>query len=111
MSGMPATMSIERLEILDDENYVISFSIVGGDHRLVNYKSMISLHSTDDGLGTIVVESYVVDIPTGNTRDETCAFVDTFVRFNLESLAQIVERKSQLSISSRTAKDLVVIEG
>ncbi|KAM1172439.1 hypothetical protein ACFX2I_022540 [Malus domestica] len=35
----PANSSTERLEILDDESHVISFSMVGGDHRLLNYRS------------------------------------------------------------------------
>uniref|UniRef100_A0A6N2K9J7 Bet v I/Major latex protein domain-containing protein n=1 Tax=Salix viminalis TaxID=40686 RepID=A0A6N2K9J7_SALVM len=40
ISGLPAANSTERLEILDDERHVISFSVVGGDHRLANYKSV-----------------------------------------------------------------------
>ncbi|XP_009766300.1 abscisic acid receptor PYL4-like [Nicotiana sylvestris] len=92
ISGLPAASSTERLEILDDEKHVISFSVVGGDHRLNNYRSVTTLHpsstATDD-IGTVVVESYVVDIPQGNTKEETCVFVDTIVRCNLQSLAQI----------------------
>uniref|UniRef100_J3L5F3 Bet v I/Major latex protein domain-containing protein n=2 Tax=Oryza brachyantha TaxID=4533 RepID=J3L5F3_ORYBR len=41
---------------------------------------------------TVVVESYVVDVPPGNTKDETRMFVDTIVRCNLQSLARTVER-------------------
>ena len=33
-SGLPATTSTERLEILDDEHHILSIRIVGGDHRL-----------------------------------------------------------------------------
>uniref|UniRef100_A0A7N0TGL2 Abscisic acid receptor PYL4 n=1 Tax=Kalanchoe fedtschenkoi TaxID=63787 RepID=A0A7N0TGL2_KALFE len=99
VSGMPAGTSTERLEILDDVNHVISFSVVGGDHRLVNYRSVTTLHSTSDGSGTVVVESYVVDVPSGNTRDDTCAFVDTIVRCNLQSLAQIAEKNGSSSSS------------
>jgi abscisic acid receptor (PYR/PYL family) len=91
ISGLPAANSTERLEILDDERHVISFSMVGGDHRLVNYRSVTTLHPSPDGKGTVVVESYVVDTPTGNTNEETCVFVDTIVRCNLQSLAQIAE--------------------
>ncbi|KZV25986.1 hypothetical protein F511_16899 [Dorcoceras hygrometricum] len=97
ISGLPAASSTERLEILDDEEHVMSFSVVGGDHRLHNYRSVTTLHasppSSDGGAGngTVVVESYVVDIPQGNTKEETCAFVDTIVRCNLESLAHIAE--------------------
>ncbi|TQD83092.1 hypothetical protein C1H46_031323 [Malus baccata] len=39
ISGLPANSSTERLEILDDESHVISFSMMGGDHRLSNYRS------------------------------------------------------------------------
>lgn len=94
VSGLPAASSTERLEILDDEKHVMSFSVVGGDHRLHNYRSVTTLQATEGGAGnsaTVVVESYVVDIPQGNTKEETCAFVDTIVRCNLQSLAQIAE--------------------
>ncbi|XP_057980755.1 abscisic acid receptor PYL4-like [Malania oleifera] len=92
VSGLPAATSTERLEILDDERHVMSFSVVGGDHRLSNYRSVTTLHpSSPAGNGTVVVESYVVDVPAGNTKEETCVFADTIVRCNLQSLAQIAE--------------------
>ncbi|KAL4296776.1 hypothetical protein GQ457_12G008330 [Hibiscus cannabinus] len=91
ISGLPAARSTERLEILDDESHVLSFSVVGGDHRLANYRSVTTLHPSTTGNGTVVVESYVVDVPPGNTKDDTCVFVDTIVRCNLQSLAQIAE--------------------
>ncbi|GER34327.1 abscisic acid receptor PYR1 [Striga asiatica] len=43
-SGLPATTSTERLELLDDDEHVLSVRIVGGDHRLRNYSSTVSLH-------------------------------------------------------------------
>ncbi|RAL52321.1 unnamed protein product [Cuscuta campestris] len=89
VSGLPAASSTERLEILDEEEHVISFAVVGGDHRLSNYRSVTTVH--DDQDGTVVVESYVVDVPPGNTVEETCVFVDTIVRCNLQSLAQLAE--------------------
>ncbi|KAK1409382.1 hypothetical protein QVD17_35908 [Tagetes erecta] len=92
VSGLPAGSSTERLEILDDERNVMSFSVVGGDHRLQNYRSVTTLHKSpvcDDA--TVVVESYVVDVPPENTKEETCVFVDTIVRCNLISLKQIAE--------------------
>ncbi|CAN6469704.1 unnamed protein product [Victoria cruziana] len=104
ISGLPAVSSTERLELLDDERHVTSFSVVGGDHRLTNYRSVTSLHPipSDDqppdgdcaqvaASGTVVVESYIVDVPPGNTKEDTCVFVDTIVRCNLQSLAQITE--------------------
>ncbi|GFQ03505.1 abscisic acid receptor pyl4, partial [Phtheirospermum japonicum] len=63
--------STERLEILDDERHVISLQRRRADHRLANYR--------------------VVDVPQGNTKEETCVFVDTIVKCNLQSLAQIAE--------------------
>ncbi|KAL3574829.1 hypothetical protein D5086_022930 [Populus alba] len=33
-SGLPATTSTERLELLDDDEHIFSIRIVGGDHRL-----------------------------------------------------------------------------
>lgn len=96
VSGLPAGSSTERLEILDDERHVLSFSVVGGDHRLHNYRSFTTLHAaTSAGTGTVVVESYVVDVPPGNTKEETCVFVDTIVRCNLQSLAQIAENMAR----------------
>ncbi|XP_060202485.1 abscisic acid receptor PYL4-like [Lycium barbarum] len=95
VSGLPAASSMERLDILDEERHVISFSVVGGDHRLANYRSVTTLHADPSNIGTIVVESYVVDIPHGNTKEETCVFVDTIVKCNLQSLSQIAENLSR----------------
>lgn len=33
-SGLPATTSTERLELLDDDQHIFSVRIIGGDHRL-----------------------------------------------------------------------------
>ncbi|OIW07411.1 hypothetical protein TanjilG_19252 [Lupinus angustifolius] len=90
VSGLPAAVSTERLELLDDDRHVISFSMVGGDHRLANYRSVTTLHPSCSS-GTVVVESYVVDVPPGNTTEDTCVFVDTILRCNLQSLARFVE--------------------
>ncbi|URE24876.1 hypothetical protein MUK42_16870 [Musa troglodytarum] len=85
VSGLPA--------ILDDEHHVLSFRVVGGEHRLANYRSVTTLHPDTAGAaeGTVVVESYLVDVPPGNTRDDTRLFVDTIVRCNLQSLARTAE--------------------
>ncbi|KAH6773883.1 PYR1-like 6 [Perilla frutescens var. hirtella] len=101
VSGLPAESSTERLEILDDEKHVMSFSVVGGHHRLHNYQSVTTLHAAPPPSGggcghrTVVVESYVVDIPQGNSTDDTFAFVGTIVKCNLQSLAQIAENLSK----------------
>ncbi|CAL9088268.1 unnamed protein product [Musa acuminata var. zebrina] len=92
VSGLPATTSTERLEILDDEHHVLSFRVVGGEHRLANYRSVTTIHPAPEPVGhAMVVESYVVDVPPGNTRDDTRVFVDTIVRCNLQSLARTAE--------------------
>ena len=91
VSGLPASTSTERLEILDDEKHILSFSVVGGEHRLNNYRSVTSVnHFSKDGKDyTIVLESYIVDIPEGNTGEDTKMFADTVVKLNLQKLAVI----------------------
>ncbi|CAN1189529.1 Abscisic acid receptor PYL3 [Linum perenne] len=93
-SGLPATTSTERLEQLDDEEHIFSMRIVGGDHRLKNYSSTVSVHPEviDGRPGTMVIESFVVDIPEGNTKDETCYFIEALIKCNLKSLAEVSER-------------------
>ncbi|EYU28090.1 hypothetical protein ABFS82_13G096100 [Erythranthe guttata] len=93
VSGLPGESSTERLDRLDDDLHVMVFSIVGGDHKLVNYQSTTSLHEEDDGgVGTVVVESYVVDIPADSCREDTCLFADMIIGCNLKSLAKIAEK-------------------
>jgi abscisic acid receptor (PYR/PYL family) len=91
VSGIPASTSTERLEILDDENHILSFRVVGGEHRLNNYKSVTSVNefNKEDKVYTIVLESYIVDIPDGNTVEDTEMFVDTVVKLNLQKLAVV----------------------
>ncbi|KAI8544980.1 hypothetical protein RHMOL_Rhmol07G0007500 [Rhododendron molle] len=93
-SGLPATTSTERLELLDDEEHILGIRIVGGDHRLRNYSSIITVHPeiVDGRPGTLVIESFVVDVPDGNTKDETCYFVRALINCNLKSLAEVSER-------------------
>nr|KYP60010.1 hypothetical protein KK1_015457 [Cajanus cajan] len=93
ISGLPAATSTERLDLLDDDRHVIGFTIVGGDHRLRNYRSVTSVHGFDrDGkIWTVVLESYVVDVPEGNTEEDTRLFADTVVKLNLQKLASVTE--------------------
>ena len=44
----------------------------------------------------MVIESFVVDVPEGNTKDETCYFVEALIRCNLKSLADVSERMDVL---------------
>ncbi|CAN1189388.1 Abscisic acid receptor PYL9 [Linum perenne] len=93
-SGLPATTSTERLEILDDEEHILGMRIIGGDHRLKNYSSIVTLHPeiNEARPGTLVIESFVVDVPNGNSKDETCFFVEALIKCNLTSLADVSER-------------------
>ncbi|GFY90249.1 PYR1-like 7 [Actinidia rufa] len=116
-SGLPATMSTERLELLDDEKHILGIKIIGGDHRLKcfinvqilvvlflivqNYSSIIMVHPEliDGRPGTLVMESFVVDVPDGNTKDDTCYFVKALINCNLKSLAEVSER---MALQGRT---------
>uniref|UniRef100_J3LMW3 Uncharacterized protein n=1 Tax=Oryza brachyantha TaxID=4533 RepID=J3LMW3_ORYBR len=71
-----------------------SFRVVGGEHRLKNYLSVTTVHPSPSAptSATIVVESYVVDVPAGNTPEDTRVFVDTIVKCNLQSLAKTAEK-------------------
>ncbi|MBA0807774.1 hypothetical protein Gohar_023553 [Gossypium harknessii] len=87
VSGLPAATSTERLDELDDECHVMMISIIGGDHRLVNYRSTTTLHEiSEEGMNggkTEVVESYVVDVPAGNSKEDTCCFANMIIGCNL----------------------------
>ncbi|KAL8522201.1 hypothetical protein ACS0TY_012369 [Phlomoides rotata] len=91
VSGLPASTSTERLEILDDEKHIISFRVVGGEHRLNNYRSVTSVNefNHDGKVYTIVLESYIVDIPEGNTGEDAKMFTDTVVKLNLQKLGVV----------------------
>ncbi|KAL0447405.1 UNVERIFIED_CONTAM: Abscisic acid receptor PYL2 [Sesamum latifolium] len=92
VSGLPAATSTERLEILDDEHHIISFRVVGGEHRLNNYRSVTSVNEFKNDAGkvyTVVLESYIVDIPEGNTGEDTKMFTDTVVKLNLQKLGVV----------------------
>lgn len=69
--------------------------------NLQNYSSIITVHPEviDGRPGTMVIESFVVDVPEGNTRDETCYFVEALIRCNLSSLADVSER---MAVQGRT---------
>ncbi|KAL7593066.1 abscisic acid receptor PYL9 [Lactuca sativa] len=103
-SGLPATTSTERLELLDDKDHILGIKIVGGDHRLKNYSSILTVHPEPEvlegrsaGSGTLVIESFVVDIPDGNTKDETCYFVQSIINCNLKSLSHVSQRMAMRS--------------
>ncbi|XP_022715118.1 abscisic acid receptor PYL3-like [Durio zibethinus] len=90
ISGLPASTSTEILEILDDDEHFLSFRVVGGDHRLKNYRAVTSVNEFREGGNkaySIVLESYSAEIPERNTEEDTKMFVDTVVKLNLQKLA------------------------
>ncbi|KAF8045611.1 hypothetical protein N665_4633s0003 [Sinapis alba] len=97
VSGLPASTSVEMLEALDEEKRLLSFRVLGGEHRLRNYRSVTSvnefvvLEEKDKvkRVYSVVLESYIVDIPKGNTEEDTRMFVDTVVKSNLQNLAAV----------------------
>ncbi|XP_061342714.1 LOW QUALITY PROTEIN: abscisic acid receptor PYL12-like [Gastrolobium bilobum] len=98
-SGLPARVSVERLDKFDDDKHVLKFSIVGGDHRLLNYSSTITLHEEEENFaGKIVaIESYLVDIPAGSSGEDTCSFANTIIGCNLRSLAKTTEEMVRMA--------------
>ena len=106
ISGLPASTSTERLDILDDERLVAGFSIIGGEHRLKNYRSVTTVtefrssDASEDEIWSVVLESYIVDVPEGNTEEDTRLFADTVVRLNLQKLASV----SQAMAGDRASK-------
>ncbi|KAL8216543.1 hypothetical protein R6Q57_023380 [Mikania cordata] len=91
ISGLPASTSTERLELVDEDKHILSFRVVGGEHRLNNYLSVTSVNefNKEEKIYTIVLESYIVDIPEGNTVDDTKMFTDTVVKLNLQKLGVV----------------------
>lgn len=95
ISGLPASTSVEILEALDEEQRILSFRVLGGEHRLKNYRSVTSvnefvvLEKDKKRMYSVVLESYIVDIPKGNTEEDTRMFVDTVVKSNLQNLAAV----------------------
>ncbi|WOL09541.1 abscisic acid receptor PYR1-like [Canna indica] len=109
ITGLPASTSTERLDLLDDGRRALGFTIIGGEHRLRNYRSVTTVDeipARGDQEGsearTVVLESYVVDVPEGNTVDDTKLFADTVVRLNLQKLASVTEAMAEAARRSAT---------
>lgn len=103
VTGLPASRSREQLEALNDEAHTMVFNIIGGDHRLANYRSTTTAHEENfvgpggetggnDSKRTVVIESYVVDVARNNSKEETRSFAETIIRCNLRSLARVSEK-------------------
>ncbi|CAH8255283.1 unnamed protein product [Arabidopsis lyrata] len=82
-SGLPATTSTERLELLDDEEHILCIKIIGGDHRLKNYSSIVTVHPEiiEGRVGTMVIESFVVDVPEGLNSIATLSMKASEVKY------------------------------
>ncbi|KAL5232275.1 hypothetical protein ABZP36_031051 [Zizania latifolia] len=93
ISGLPASTSTERLDLLDDAHRIFGFTITGGEHRLRNYRSIttVSELAAPAEICTVVLESYIVDVPEGNTEEDTRLFADTVIRLNLQKLKSVAE--------------------
>ncbi|XP_021294998.1 abscisic acid receptor PYL11-like [Herrania umbratica] len=98
VSGLPVATSTERPDELDEDSHVLMVSIIGGDHRLVKYRSTTTLHEIEEGRGgkTLVMESYVVDVPAGSSKEDTCSFADMIIGCNLRSLARVTEKMAKV---------------
>ncbi|KQJ97910.1 abscisic acid receptor PYR1 [Brachypodium distachyon] len=92
ISGLPASTSTERLDLLDDARRAFGFTIIGGEHRLRNYRSVTTVSEIRAaGAAAVVLESYIVDVPEGNSEEDTRLFADTVVRLNLQKLKSVAE--------------------
>ncbi|KAE8690263.1 Abscisic acid receptor PYR1 [Hibiscus syriacus] len=90
ISSLPAATSTERLDILDDDFKVNAFSIMGGA-SVDRSATMVHGIERDEKIWTVVLESCVVDVPEGNTEEDTRLFADTVVKLNLQKLASVSE--------------------
>ncbi|XP_052169059.1 abscisic acid receptor PYL10 [Oryza glaberrima] len=99
ISGLPASTSTERLDLLDDAHRVFGFTITGGEHRLRNYRSVTTVSQLDE-ICTLVLESYIVDVPDGNTEDDTRLFADTVIRLNLQKLKSVSEANANAAAAA-----------
>ncbi|KAM7266219.1 hypothetical protein ACFE04_004116 [Oxalis oulophora] len=91
---------IKKLLAIPDQRHTLK-SMRNDLHKILPAKSLELLKETkctllnefngkDDGeVYTIVLESYTVDIPEGNTVEDTKMFVDTVVKLNLQKLGVV----------------------
>lgn len=62
-----------------------------------NYKSVLTLHpeTVEGKQGTLVIESFSVDVPDGNTKEDCLFFVEALIKCNLKALADICEKRQK----------------
>lgn len=57
----------------------------------------------DGQIWTVVLESYIVDVPEGNTEEDTRLFADTVVKLNLQKLTSVTEGMARAVDSAAAA--------
>jgi abscisic acid receptor (PYR/PYL family) len=114
ISGLPASTSTERLDLLDDARRAFGFTITGGEHRLANYRSVTTVSELTPAapaeICTVVLESYVVDVPEGNSEEDTRLFADTVVRLNLQKLKSLAEANATTAATAAPAAPAPPVE-
>ena len=95
-SGACSINAITNFLSTENISAVYNFSL-----NLQNYSSIITVHPEviDGRPGTLVIESFLVDVPDGNTMEDTRYFVEALIRCNLKSLADVSER---MAVQDRT---------
>ncbi|CAA6672829.1 unnamed protein product [Spirodela intermedia] len=81
ISGLPASTSIDRLEMLDERGTSSAFG-----SSAVSTTSRTTGPSPPPPSSPAGLESYVVDIPKGNTKEDMRMFIDTIVKLKLQNL-------------------------
>ncbi|KAJ1685190.1 hypothetical protein LUZ63_016580 [Rhynchospora breviuscula] len=79
-SGLPPTSSVEQLKLLDDIEHIIGFRKLNPE-LLVYTNIAPGLHKQE----AWNYSGVVVDVPDGNTEEETCCFVEHLIECNLVS--------------------------
>ncbi|KAE8671838.1 Abscisic acid receptor PYL6 [Hibiscus syriacus] len=96
--GMPAATSMERLDRLDDDTHV-----------MMGARSLSKSEEGNGGGKTVVIESYVVDVPAGNSKEDTRSFADMIIGCNPRSLDRIIGCHERMERLDRLDDDLHAI--
>eukprot|EP00897_Mesotaenium_endlicherianum_P006943 jgi/Mesen1/6277/ME000324S05315 len=100
VTGIPGSYITERLDWLCDEERVLGYTIIDTDFRLEGCHTVISVHKdvVDGEVDTLVIQSYVITPPQGNSQEETVLLLDTIVKQNLKNLAES-SKQAELSLT------------
>lgn len=77
---------------------------------LQNYSSKITAHpETIDGRpGTLLIESFIVDVPDGNTTEDTFYFVQSLINCNHNCLAEVSEK---IALHNQNSEQTSLVDG